>query len=223
VNTGHFRAPSRPNIARATRRSRAVRAAFERRRKRSIALAALASLAFGVPIAWSISAPTGDMVQAAVDQAKSLADLLSERSPGSRTQGELTKTKRARAAAKLHTAPKSAARAIAPKPTVPAELAAIVASPPLLPVGDLAFAAPFQIDAPPSLGAILASSPGIPGATPPGENGGGPISFPSSEPREAVTSAVPEPATWVMMLLGFGLVGWRVRRRDRRSCANLPA
>jgi hypothetical protein len=28
-------------------------------------------------------------------------------------------------------------------------------------------------------------------------------------------TAVPEPATWAMMLLGFGALGWRLRRRGR--------
>jgi hypothetical protein len=27
-----------------------------------------------------------------------------------------------------------------------------------------------------------------------------------------VTPAVPEPATWAMMLLGFTMVGWAIRR-----------
>ena len=31
-----------------------------------------------------------------------------------------------------------------------------------------------------------------------------------------VTSAVPEPATWAMMLVGFGLAGASLRRRNRR-------
>jgi PEP-CTERM motif-containing protein len=30
-------------------------------------------------------------------------------------------------------------------------------------------------------------------------------------------AAVPEPATWVMMLVGFGVVGWQLRRRSRAN------
>jgi hypothetical protein len=30
-------------------------------------------------------------------------------------------------------------------------------------------------------------------------------------------SAVPEPATWAMMILGFGLVGGVMRRRQRQT------
>jgi len=35
--------------------------------------------------------------------------------------------------------------------------------------------------------------------------------------RFDVPSAVPEPSTWAMMLLGFGLIGWTVRRRGRAN------
>jgi hypothetical protein len=31
-----------------------------------------------------------------------------------------------------------------------------------------------------------------------------------------ITSGVPEPATWAMMIVGFGLVGSAVRRRNRQ-------
>lgn len=36
-----------------------------------------------------------------------------------------------------------------------------------------------------------------------------------------VSSAVPEPATWTMMITGFGLIGWGLRRR--RSSVSRPA
>jgi hypothetical protein len=36
----------------------------------------------------------------------------------------------------------------------------------------------------------------------------------------AYVAAVPEPATWMMMILGFGVIGWRVR--SRRSAAARP-
>ncbi|MES2904398.1 MAG: PEPxxWA-CTERM sorting domain-containing protein [Pseudomonadota bacterium] len=39
------------------------------------------------------------------------------------------------------------------------------------------------------------------------ENNGGAITIPS------VSGAVPEPATWAMMLMGFGAIGWAMRRR----------
>ncbi len=31
------------------------------------------------------------------------------------------------------------------------------------------------------------------------------------------TSAIPEPATWLMMILGFGVVGLQIRRRERKA------
>jgi len=33
--------------------------------------------------------------------------------------------------------------------------------------------------------------------------------------RFTLTSAVPEPGTWAMMLLGFGAVGWVMRRKKQ--------
>lgn len=33
------------------------------------------------------------------------------------------------------------------------------------------------------------------------------------------SAAVPEPASWALMILGFGLVGWKARERFRRSTA----
>jgi len=32
-----------------------------------------------------------------------------------------------------------------------------------------------------------------------------------------ILSAVPEPASWLSMLLGFGLIGGAMRRRDNRG------
>ncbi|GHF19114.1 hypothetical protein GCM10017044_12080 [Kordiimonas sediminis] len=37
--------------------------------------------------------------------------------------------------------------------------------------------------------------------------------------REGVTSAVPEPATWLMMILGFGMIGVATRRRKSLALA----
>ena len=32
-----------------------------------------------------------------------------------------------------------------------------------------------------------------------------------ASPAMASVGAVPEPATWMMMLVGFGVIGWRIR------------
>jgi PEP-CTERM motif len=219
-----------PNIARALRRSRGARAAMRSRRRRSLAIAACAFIALTVPTAMSLGAFGGnDVVQAAVTKARSLVDLLDQRSPGERTQAELTKTKRARAAAaarRPHAVPTADRSAI----VAPVELAALLESPPALvdvgqPIATLSMS-------PPSIADILVPSPGSPGTpgspgspgaplvTPPG--GDEPKTFPTPQPPEILvpTPAVPEPGTWAMMLLGFGCIGWRLRRgAGRKSTA----
>jgi hypothetical protein len=37
------------------------------------------------------------------------------------------------------------------------------------------------------------------------------------------TAPVPEPATWALMLLGFGTIGWVMRQRSRRLDGTYPA
>ncbi|MFP3942406.1 MAG: PEP-CTERM sorting domain-containing protein [Alphaproteobacteria bacterium] len=41
--------------------------------------------------------------------------------------------------------------------------------------------------------------------------------------EERAVSSVPEPATWLMMILGFWAVAWRLRRRDRERRMPVPA
>jgi hypothetical protein len=41
------------------------------------------------------------------------------------------------------------------------------------------------------------------------------------EVRSLTPAAVPEPATWAMMILGFGATGWALRRRARFGAAML--
>jgi PEP-CTERM motif len=167
----------------------------------------------------------GNVVHAAMNRAKSLADLLDQRSPGARTEGELTKTKHARALAKQRMAggPK-AHQPVAPPPRVNMpDIAQLLESPPPLAPVSLDQPLPLTaISSPPPLAAIIAPPPGGGGVVIPPGGGGGPVTFPTELPREPVIppSAVPEPATWAMMLLGFGLIGWRVRAVYRRPFAN---
>ena len=36
-----------------------------------------------------------------------------------------------------------------------------------------------------------------------------------------LTEAVPEPASWALMLIGFGAIGWQLRRRSRPALAQI--
>jgi hypothetical protein len=38
-----------------------------------------------------------------------------------------------------------------------------------------------------------------------------------ADPQPATISAVPEPATWAIMLLGFGMVGGAMRRKQKQT------
>jgi hypothetical protein len=153
------------------------------------------------------------MVQAAVAKAQSLVDMLEKRSPGQRTEAQLTKTKHKQLAlAKMRPLDRTrpALPPILPSlANMPVELASIVMPPPELipPIGQI------DIGPPPTLGAIVSPPGGGGGGVvgPPGP--GSPVSNPS-EPKEpiVVPPAVPEPSTWLTMLFGFGLMGWRIRR-----------
>lgn len=49
-------------------------------------------------------------------------------------------------------------------------------------------------------------------------SGGGTITLSTqSTPSTPPASVVPEPATWIMMIAGFGLVGWQLQRRGRTT------
>jgi hypothetical protein len=158
------------------------------------------------------------MAEAASNQAKSLAELLDQRSPGARTAGVLTKTKVARALL--------ADREAAPKPVVPKNLAEVLAPP-------LTELVPTDLDVPVAeLTPVVPSPPGVillppppGGVVPPGGKPppGGPPSAPPpntpppNTPPGVPPPAVPEPGTWMTMILGFGLIGWSLRRS--RACA----
>jgi hypothetical protein len=211
-----YRDHKQPSLSRAIRRSRAAQAAQQRRRRRLVALMALFAVCLTGGGVWTIGALTGnDMVEAAVTKAQSLADLIAQRSPGTRTAGQLTKTKHARALAKQRVVPNQHAAAAMPAAKVPMpEIASLLAAPPIAPAA-VDFEKPLPLAEltapPPTLGGIIVPGPGGPPGEPP------PASFPGPEPKTPVNppSAVPEPGTWATMLLGFGLIGWQVRRSKR--------
>ena len=204
-------------MAAAIRRSRDAREARRNRRRRSFAVAAAISIALSGAAIVSLDVLTGaDMVHAAVSDARSLAELIGQRSPGQRLEAQLTKTKHARP---LERALARTRRQSAPP--APSELANILMGPPAamsiepappIPLTALSAPSPFVALLPPMPGGggTSVSPPGGGGSTisPPG---GTPQSYPL-EPREPVPSAVPEPDTWALMLMGFALIGWRARR-----------
>src|SRR5438270_12041449 len=100
--------------------------------------------------------PAAAVAASAVNKAQDLADLLGQRSPGTRTQAELTK--HARVAAKTRAQPKPTPHEPAIDAPKTAELVDLL-SPPLAPVATVAegLAPPFA--PPPTLNAILASAP----------------------------------------------------------------
>src|SRR6185312_514795 len=200
------------DVARAIRRSRKARAAMRARRRRTALVGVLAVALAGAGTFFVTGVTGSDLAHAAVSQAKSLTDLLDARSPGERTEAQLTKTKRARALAKHRVGPAAVHRQPSKQMV---ELAQLLTSQPLAPV---------SLEQPLPLSAISSPTPlqtiigGGGGVMPPGGGGGGPVTFPTTQPRQVITgpSAVPEPGTWATMLLGFGFIGWRMRRRTRR-------
>ena len=166
-------------------------------------------------------------LESGVQGIKTVAAMMAERSPGERAKGALASLKHKRVT-ELHERALPKVRKPAP-PVSP--LAAIVAAPP--PASTIPPAAPLYslmtgppVPIPP-VGAIPVGGGG--GGSPPVDistpGGGGGIvppitttSVPPLTPTPTQTSAVPEPGTWALMLLGFGFVGLVVRR-DRAALA----
>lgn len=190
--------------------SRSRRRVVQRRRREIIGGGAALALALGSALA--VASFTGtDLAGAASARAHNLVDLLEQRSPGVRTEDQLTKTKARHAMLAEHApAPVEAA--------VTENLAEVLAPPPpsYLPV--------VQADTPPELsfmpmpGGVFLSpgggggggGGGSPDGGTPGGGGGGPLPPPNT-PTIPVP-AVPEPGTWMTMLVGFGILGWALRR-----------
>ena len=217
-----------PDIARAVRRSRRSRAAMRARRRRSALLIVLIAAALAGVGIWSVGELTGNnMIQAAVNQAKSVADLLNGRSPGERTQGQLTKTKHKHALAKMRAAPRPRTDQAIDRKVAMVDLAKLLETPPPPPAVAKALPSFAPSDfTPPSIGTIVMQPPGElpPGGSPPG--GSPPGGTPPGTPPKIIVpmpSAVPEPGTWATMLIGFALIGWRVRSRANEALKPGPS
>ena len=149
---------------------------------------------------------SGQGLAVASFQPADLASLLDARSPGERTVGLLNKHKR-----KLVEAPppqRALGKVFPPKPTPVEQLAKVVVPPePVQTVPPIVA----QVITPPlpiQTASLLAVIPPIVGVSiSPFNNVIPPPQLPP------VSGAVPEPGTWFMMLLGFGMIGSAIGRR----------
>jgi hypothetical protein len=200
------------------------------RRQRSglAAVAVAATLAVSVPPAMELM--TGKSLSA-LDGARSFLGLMQQRSPGARTQAQLTKQKSERltsaqdgrkiASVARATFPSRISQSAPVSPVSPVPLEYGVDELAMLPMfeggGNLLAPAMLFLPSggffPPGVGGGLPGVGGVPGGAPGGPGGVTPPGTPNIPP------AVPEPATWLMMLLGFGMLGLRIRGGGRRGWA----
>jgi hypothetical protein len=172
------------------------------------ALAGLASNGYSLP-----GLPTSQSVMA----------LLDARSPGDRQIGELSATKTKAKPQQIARRPTQRAlgKIVRPKPAIPTEF--VQAITPAVPPVAVApgVQAPTLSDVVPPV--TLVGVPGVGGGNLPvviGGGGGGGGVVPPGIPGNPVTAtpevttAVPEPSTWLLMLLGFGAIGVSARRRN---------
>lgn len=177
--------------------------------------------AVAIAAALSLASFSGvDLAGAAITKAKSFADLMRQRSPGHRTAAQLIKTKGKQF--------RMLAASNAPSEIPPAFYtpAVNVFAPPLTELQGpfLPVISPLLAQAPSFPPAIFAPGGGgffFPGGGggPPGGGGGGP---PGTTPPPIVTPptpvpGVPEPGTWMTMILGFTITGWTLRRRRSKQ------
>ena len=195
--------------------------------RRNGAIAAFAGLAAAVSIGVlsdpQLASAVGEQVHQGVNGMKTVASMLAGRSPRERPKGALAKLKQLKhkraAALPLghHVLPPAAAvlaappAIIVPPPIAPAPLYDVVAGGP-----------PIVLPPVPILtggGGGGGGPPVLPGIPPPGGGGGvfvpPPIITTVVPPPPPATSAVPEPASWAMMLVGFAMVGGALRRKRR--------
>jgi hypothetical protein len=196
-------------------------------RRRGIAallvLLLAAALSMAIFSRTDLATAVRDAAAKGLDNIKTVAAMLADRSPGERPSGALASLKQTKR-------PKLHARAL-PKVRQPeSPLIALVGPPPVPPV-EVPTATPplFAMVSPPS-GIVPSGSGG--GGPPPDSPPGGSccgVVVPPSTPETPQTPpdnpppAVPEPNTWALMLLGFGLIGWAVRRNMPAAAALVAA
>jgi hypothetical protein len=213
----------------AHKRSTVGKAAGMSLRTRRLAAVGAATL---VAVPALVFATRGTVVETAL--AAAIADpasILSARSPGSRGAGALTQTKLKQTKLR-QTKPRYARSGVrrTPGPTERVLGQARTRPDGALPLGDAAdpiLGLPLAVpagafsglggDGTPATGPGTVAFGGVP-ITGIGGGGGGGIVVPPTNPTQPPVTAVPEPATWMMTILGFFAAGFGLRRR-RRSAA----
>jgi hypothetical protein len=176
------------------------------------------------------TAQTG--VSDALRGAKTVAAMLAERSPGERIEGALASLKPKKHAA-VH---ERALPKIREGPPQPGPYAALVAPPPIAglvpppagtPLYNMVTGGPTGVTPLVTGGGPTGGPPGLSIIPGPGGGGGGIITTPNTpstpgtpgtpETPGTPVTPVPEPASWLMMLLGFALMAGIVRRRESQT------
>ena len=135
-----------------------------------------------------------DPVSAAIARAKTLMELMDRRSPGERVAGVLIKTKHRHYRVLAERSP------ALPIPVLGPALVDVLSTPATLPASEVALPPVAELLQPPPL------FPPPPGACCTGHH-------PPPPPPPPPPAGVPEPGTWMTMLLGFAVAGWMLRRR----------
>lgn len=206
------------------RRASVQRVNAAKARMTIVAIACLAAIA-SAPLAISGFGSQGISLPG-LSSAQELMAMLDARSPGEREAGALTQTKIKK---RLAFVPRERAlgKTFPPKPSPMEQLAkVIVPAPPVQVVPPIAPLVPPTTADIINPATLIASLPPVGGGTPiigggggllppPPPGGNGP---PTSEvpPGGPVVSPVPEPGTWLTMLLGFGMIGSAMSRRRKQ-------
>nr|WP_245198000.1 PEPxxWA-CTERM sorting domain-containing protein [Sphingomonas kaistensis] len=193
-----------------------------------VCLAAIASAPLAVGGFGSLgSFGTQGIALPSLASAQQLMAMLDARSPGEREKGALTQTK---VKQRLAFVPRERAlgKTFPPKPSPMEQLVKVVvpAPPPVQIVPPIAPLVPPTTADIINPATLVASLPPVGGGTPIIGGGGGLLPPPpptgtvpptGEVPPGTPVSAVPEPGTWLTMLLGFGMIGTAMNRRRRQS------
>lgn len=223
------------SLRRLSASSRARREKKAAAKRRGLYLGSAGALAIVLAAPLSVAAFMGmESSIPGFDSAKSFLAMMTDRSPGGRSKGELTKLKQTKVAE-----PRERALGKITKPEPPKEFVEAIAPPapklaePAQFAPAIANLGPLLVPPPPGGGGGII----VPPQAPPGGGGGPPQQPPGTPPGDPppqepppenpppehpTPPVVPEPATWASMLLGFGITGLMIRRRRRTLTAVVP-